>query len=316
MTGQKEYYYSVLANFGITGVEASDRMRQAIRKLMISGPGVGIFTGDFDFDKAIFDLKTEYRKQKTDSDRYRFLMRIFGAEDCTMGKIFVEQSQPEKEELHRLCCALSKPLPVAPMSATDEMINAKFLVIESIKSKVAIVEKCSSDNFFIKTFHSLYPQIYGKRESYTIGSTMGPDIEVTGIRVEGKESIFRKENLVKFNSDWRSPTDQELKTLTTARSAHNPIYGAEAGRNLRKILIKLSDLPTEADYNKPKSRSLNPTVEDLERRFNRTGQTPADLFPKGWDLSQYLDLVTDKKKMYLHFSRYGNHKNPRNEKDY
>jgi len=66
----------------------------------------------------------------------------------------------------------------------------------------------------------------------------------------------------------------------------------------------------------PKSHSLNPTLQDLERRFNRTGQRPADLFPEGWKLTRFLDLVSDKKKMYLHFSRYGNHKKPRNEKDY
>lgn len=87
------------------------------------------------------------------------------------------------------------------------------------------------------------------------------------------------------------------------------IYGHDAGKVLRKVLIKLSDLPTESDY-KIKSKSLNPTIDCLEKRFNRTGQTPAELFPEGWKLTRYLELVTDRKKMYLHFAHYKNNKKP------
>jgi hypothetical protein len=57
-----------------------------------------------------------------------------------------------------------------------------------------------------------------------------------------------------------------------------------------------------------KWRSLNPTVECLERRHKRTGQTVAEMFPRPTDLIQYLELVSDRKKMYLYFAEYFNHK--------
>jgi len=60
------------------------------------------------------------------------------------------------------------------------------------------------------------------------------------------------------------------------------------------------------------SKSLNPTLKDLERRFNRTGQTPAMLFPKGWTLTRYLDLTGNRRKMYLFFAKFGNNKSPKN----
>lgn len=92
------------------------------------------------------------------------------------------------------------------------------------------------------------------------------------------------------------------------------IYGSNTCTCPSERELQIEKLIKGWTFGKPtnvlKIKSLNPTLDCLEKRFNRTGQTPSQLFPKGWDLTQYLDLVTDRKKMYLHFANYYNNKKP------
>jgi len=189
-----------------------------------------------------------------------------------------------KNELHRLCCAIgSKPLPVSPMSTTAEMVNAKFWVIESIKSKVPIVygEK-KGDNFFFESFKSLYPQIFGRMDRYKDGTEKQPDNETISVRIENKERVF----------------------------------GAEAGAMLRESILKIQEclLPPEQRKKLPIRqgkgwRSLNTVgmvrAQQIEQNlsFHRGRKGLGDLYPDGEKLWQLMHAPLSKKELLQYYNR-------------
>lgn len=119
-----------LGKFSIFGAEAGTKLRGATLKLQKAG--IGYASGQFNINDALFESSKILSKLSSERKKDAFLLKTFGAENITVGKILLENIGTFKEftkgvtgtnEAHKAAAINSNTLTVKLQELKDSFIN-------------------------------------------------------------------------------------------------------------------------------------------------------------------------------------------------